>query len=489
MADQPASAEVKAPAYPPLPAEPVTTQHTLKVGRRTLEYSATAGTLPVKIEGVDDPAEVFYIAYTLDAKPAARRARPLLIAFNGGPGSASIWLHMGALGPYRVQLHDQGWMPAPPYRLEPNPHTWLAFADLLFIDPVGTGYSRAKDADANKKFWGVEADLQAVSEFIRLYLTRSGRWSSPLFLAGESYGTTRAAGLSGHLIEMGIALSGVVLVSTILNFQTAHFDQGNDLPYALFLPTYAATARYHKRVPADLQKKPLGEFLAEVEAWAETEYMSALALGDRLPAKRRAAAIETLARYSGLRPEYLDLADLRPEIMRFCKELLRDQRRTVGRLDTRFQGIDATPVTDAPDFDPSYAAILPPYTMLLNDYVRSQLGYETDRVYETLNGDVYANWEWPKGLYTDTSAALRAAFHQNPHMKLLVTCGYYDLATPYFAARYTLEHMGLDAALRDSIRWTYYKAGHMFYIETRSLKRLTADVKKFIGWALGEAEE
>jgi carboxypeptidase C (cathepsin A) len=426
------------------------------------------------------------VAYTLDrpeGTPAS--ARPLIFVFNGGPGSASVWLHLGALGPRRVRMQDEGWMPAPPYRLVENAHTWLDLADLVFIDPVGTGFSRASKPELNPQFWSLQGDLDSVGEVNRLYLTRYGRWASPLFLAGESYGTTRAAGLAGHLIDHGIAFNGLILISTTLNFQTLEFEQGNDLPYVLFLPTYTATAWYHKRLADDLQARPLGEVLAEVAAWAETDYTVALAQGDRLPAETRQAVIERLARYTGLEPRYIAGTGLRIQIHRFCKELLRDEKRTVGRLDSRFRGMDALAVTEMPDFDPSMTAITPPYTAMLNDYVRGALGYETDLEYHTLSFKVNAGWTWNQGKYADTSEALRKALARNPFMKVFVGMGFYDLATPYLATLYTLSHMNIDPAVRASVQTAEYEAGHMFYLDVPSLAKLKADVAAFIAGAVG----
>ncbi len=475
----------KKPEMPEVP--PVETHHTLHMDGTTLSYTVTAGMLPLRNADKDEvTARIFFSAYTLDrAEGQPASSRPLIFVFNGGPGSSSVWLHLGALGPKRVLMQDEGWMPAPPYRLVDNPHTWLDLADLVFIDPVGTGYSRAAKADDAKTFWNLQADLESVGEFIRLYLTRYGRWASPLFLAGESYGTTRAAGLAGHLINKGIAFNGIVLISATMNFQTLEFEQGNDLPYALFLPTYTATAWYHKRLPEDLQSRPLAAVLEEVTAWAGSEYLVALAQGDRLPAERRAAIVERLARYTGLAADYIDGTHLRIEIMRFCKELLRDERRTVGRLDSRFKGMDALAITERPEFDPSYTAIIPPYTAMMNDYVRRELGYETDMEYETLSFKVNEGWEWDKGRYADTSEALRSALARNPFMKVFVAAGYYDLATPFVATNYTLSHMNIDPALRANIALSTYEAGHMLYLDVKSLAKLKADVMGFLAATLG----
>jgi carboxypeptidase C (cathepsin A) len=480
--DKPDAAERKPEPPPP----PIETRHSLTVDGKTLNYTATAGLLPLKNEEKDEiEATVFFVAYTLDrpeGTPAS--ARPLIFAFNGGPGSASVWLHLGALGPRRVRMQDSGWMPAPPYRLIPNAHTLLDVADLVFIDPVGTGFSRAAKPDLNKQYWSVQGDLDAVGEVIRLYLTRYGRWASPLFLAGESYGTTRAAGLAGHLIDRGIAFNGLILISTTLNFQTLDFEQGNDLPYALFLPTYTATAWYHGKLPEDLQARLLHDVLAEVTAWAESEYTVALAQGDRLPEAERKAVIDRLAHYTGLEPRYVDGTGLRIQIHRFCKELLREEKRTVGRLDSRFKGMDALAVTEMPDFDPSMAAITPPYTAMFNDYVRGTLGYETDVEYQTLSYKVNEGWSWDQGKFADTSEALRKALARNPYMRVFVGMGLYDLATPTLATVYTLSHMNIDPEVRANVQTADYEAGHMFYLDAPSLAKLKVDVTGFIAAAL-----
>jgi len=403
-----------------------------------------------------------------------------MFTFNGGPGSASVWLHLGAVGPKRVVLDSAGIMPAPPYRLEDNVQSWLRFADLVFIDPVGTGYSRAATEEIAKQHWGLEGDIKSVGEFIRLFLGRQRRWSSPLFLAGESYGTTRAAGLSRWLVERGIAMSGLVLVSSILNFQTARFTKGNDLPYILFLPSYAATAWYHKRLPG---RRSLEAVLREAEAFAGGEYTLALAKGDQLTRSERQAVIAKLARLTGLSAAYLEATDLRVNIHRFCKELLRDRKRTVGRLDSRFVGIDANAAGEIPEHDPSSSALMPPYTAGINDHLQRTLGWSTDLPYHVFNpGELWKNWTYGDAGqgYPDTSEALRAALSRNPFMRVFVASGWYDLATPYYATRYTLAHLGLDPSLRANLTSADYPAGHMMYVEEESLARLADDVRAFV---------
>jgi carboxypeptidase C (cathepsin A) len=477
-------AQRQTPPPPPDPAmtdgAPVVTHRTVSVGSRTLEYTTTTGMMPLRNAATGETeARIFYVAYTLDGV-ANKSQRPLMFSFNGGPGSSSVWLHLGALGPRRVEMMESGEMPAPPFRLVDNDQTWLDATDLVFIDPVGTGYSRAARPELGQRFFGLQGDIQSVGDFIRLYLTKNERWASPLFLVGESYGTTRASGLSGYLIDRGIAFNGILLISTIMNFQTARFARGNDLPYVLFLPTYTAIAWYHKKLPPDLQQQPLRRVLDEVERWAATDYTTALARGNRLAPAERQEIVNRLARYTGLSKEYVDRSDLRVEIQRFDKELLRAERRTVGRLDGRFKGLDSSDISETPDFDPSMAAIRPPYTATFNDYVRTELGFKSDLEYFILGGGI-GRWDFGSdNSYADTSVSLQSAFAKNPYMRLFVGCGYYDLATPYFAAQYTLDHMALDPSLRGNVSLHYYEAGHMMYIERRSLAQLKRDVAAFV---------
>lgn len=476
------------PAESPKPAAavvaeeiaPVTTRHETTVKGKTLKYSVTTGRLPLKNENGETEAQIFFIAYTAD-RDAETPPRPLMFSFNGGPGSASVWLHLGALGPKRVQMPEDGREPAPPYKLVDNEYTWLQDTDLVFVDPVGTGFSRAAKPENAKKYFGVRGDIQSVGEFIRLYLSRYERWTSPLYLVGESYGTTRAAGLSGYLIERGVAFNGIVLISSVLNFQTIEFSRGNDLPYVVYLPTYAATAWYHKKLAPELQRD-LGKTLAEAKAWALGGYAEALAKGDRLSPDERHAVIARLARYTGLDARYLDNSNLRVEIMRFCKELLRDRKRTVGRLDSRFTGIDENAAGEAPDFDPSMAAIRPPYAATFNQYVRADLGYKSDLEYYVLGGGINSPWDWGSAGegFPDTSESLRSAFAKNPYMNVFIASGHYDLATPFFATEYTVAHMSLEASQRRRIEMKEYEAGHMMYIHADSLAKLKADVSAFL---------
>lgn len=467
-----------------------TSSHELTVNGQTLRYTATAGTMVLKeeaeedgkVEGEKPKATIFYVAYTLDGVEDQSQ-RPLTFSFNGGPGSSSVWLHLGVLGPRRVEMDgEMGALPRPPFRLVDNDFTLLAHSDLVFIDPVTTGYSRPVPGEKRDEFHDFEKDIQSVGDFIRLYTSRAGRWTSPKFLIGESYGTTRAAGLSGYLQERhGMYLNGIMLVSAILNFQTAYFHPGNDMPYILFLPTYAATAHYHERLDDDLQQRPLRDVLEEVEAFALGDYTLALMQGAALPAEQREQIAQQVARYSGLSVDYVRRSDLRVEIMRFTKELLRDEGLTTGRLDTRYKGSDRDSVGEKFEFDPSYAAILGPYSATLNDYVRQELQYESDLPYEILTSRVQP-WSYKKfqNAYVNVADTLRKAMNMNPHLKVLVANGFYDLATPYLATAYTFNHLGLPSGREDDIGMTYYEAGHMMYLHMPSLAQLSEDLGVFV---------
>jgi carboxypeptidase C (cathepsin A) len=470
-------------------APPVQTRHELTIDGQELAYIATAGSLPITDDAGNVEARMFFVAYTVEQETGAS-PRPLSFAFNGGPGSASVWLHMGALGPKRIELNDDGTMPAPPFRVVDNPDTWLSETDLVFVDPVGTGFSRAIKEDLDQKFWSADGDIESVGEFIRLYLNHSNRWDAPLFLIGESYGTFRAAGLAGHLIDKGIAFNGIILVSAVLSMLTLRMqgDRGNDLPYCLFVPSYTATAWYHKALPEDLQSRQLPELLAEVEDWVLSDYLVALAKGDALEGDERARVVEMLARYTGLAPSYVDGSRLRINIMRFCKELLRDRNQTVGRLDSRFTGVDLLGVAEFPEFDPSLAGPTPPFTSAFNQHVRRNLGFETDLMFEAISMKVNEKWEFgSKGQPPETAEALRTALARNPYLKVLVACAHYDLATPYFAIQYTIDHMGIANHLRDNVTFTKYDAGHMMYIDRVERSRLKSDVASFINEAVGPA--
>jgi carboxypeptidase C (cathepsin A) len=468
--------------------ELVETQHVVVIDGEEIPYTARVGTLVLKEEDGKPRASIFYVAYTRDGVADVSQ-RPITFSFNGGPGSSSVWLHLGVLGPRRVLMGEEGHPLPPPYRLVNNDYSLLDVTDLVFIDPVSTGYSRAAEEDEAKEFHGFEKDIASVGEFIRLYTTRFERWSSPKLLAGESYGTTRAAGLSGHLQEeLGLYLNGIMLISAVLNFQTIGFDLGNDLPYILFLPTYATTAWYHKRLPSELQQRDLGEVVEEVRAFAQEPYTLALMQGAALPDAERERIVQKLADYTGLSETYVERSNLRIDIHRFVKELLRDQRRTVGRFDSRFMGIDRDAVGEKFDYDPSYAIVQGAYTAMLNNYVRTALKFESDLPYEILTERVRP-WDYGKyqNQYVNVAETLRAAMTQNPYLQVFVANGYYDLATPYFATEYTFNHLGLDPSLQANISMGYYEAGHMMYLRLLSLQRLKADLACFVQAALASS--
>ena len=463
---------------------PVVTSHEITVNGRTLNYTATAGTLPIKNAAGESEAQIFYIAYSTGTQESAAR-RPLIFAFNGGPGSSSVWLHLGALGPMRVKLNDDGSMPPPPFTLVENNDTWLDVADLVFVDPVGTGFSRATKQDQAAKFYSLNGDIESVGEFIRLYLTRFDRWSSPLFLAGESYGAMRAAGLAGHLVERGIAFNGIVLVSAVLNFSTIGFAPGNDLPYPLFLPCYAAAALFHGKVPGASGDR--AKFLDEVERWSMNEYLVALGKGDRLDREERHVLAAKISSFTGLDAGFVDNCNLRLDQARFAKELLRDGKRIVGRFDARLVGIDVNAAGEQPAFDPGLTAVRPPFTATFNDYVRTALGYRSDREYYILGGGI-GRWDWgAKNSYSETGESLRSAMGKNPAMKLFVASGIYDLATPYWGTEYMLNHLGLDPQQRQNMTSLRYEAGHMMYTDAKVRAQLKRDVAEFIRKAAGNS--
>jgi carboxypeptidase C (cathepsin A) len=501
---------------------PSVTEHTLTVGGKTIHYRATAGYMLMrdwsekkKSEGGDDEkarepapspskegdkskdkdkdkdepkqkAKVFYVAYTRTDAGNDPSKRPITFSFNGGPGSASVWLHMGALGPRRTELTERGEAPLAPYHLVDNEATWLDTTDLVFIDPVSTGYSRTVPGEDPKQFHGYTEDLASVGDFIRLYTSRNTRWASPKFIIGESYGTTRAAGLSDYLQEhYGYYVNGIILVSSVLDFSSIRFAPGNDRPYPLFLPTYTATAWYHKKLPPELQNKPLTDAVHESENFASNQYLLALNRGDQLDENQRKELASNLARFTGLPAETIAQWNFRIPARRFFFDLLKDRNRSIGRYDARFTGIRYEPGTEDYDFDPSYEAVLGPYSATLNDYVRRELKFESDLPYEMI-ADVRP-WNFAnvaQNQYLDVAEDLRKAMSRNPYLKLWVCCGYYDLATPYYAAENVLHGMQLDPTIRDNLRMTFYEAGHMVYINHPSLLQFRKDAETFMQDAL-----
>ena len=467
------------------------TQHSVTIHGEVIQYTVTTGTMVLKEEmekegtpglsdGEQPKAKIFFVAYTRNDVPDRAR-RPLTFSFNGGPGSSSVWLHLGVLGPRRVLMDEQGGPLPPPHRLVENEFSLLDVTDLVFIDPVSTGYSRVVEGKKPKEYHGFKKDIESVGDFIRLYTTRYQRWQSPKYLIGESYGTTRAAGLSGYLQERhGLYLNGIMLVSCALDFATLEFLPGHDLPYILHLPTYAATAWYHRRLAPELQAD-LHATLAEVEAFAAGEYTLALMKGDALTAEETQQIAAKLARYTGLSVDYVLRSNLRIEIMRFCKELLREQRRTVGRLDTRFLGMDRDAAGEFFEHDPSMSNIMGPYTGAFYEYVRRDLKFESDLPYEILSERVHP-WSYTEheNRFVYVGETLRKAMSMNPYLRVYVANGYFDLATPYFATRYVFNHMALDPSLRGSIQSSDFEAGHMMYIHLPSLAKMKQELAAFI---------
>jgi carboxypeptidase C (cathepsin A) len=469
---------------------PAVTHHEIRINGRLLHYTATAGRLPIKEAAGKTDALVFYVAYTLDNVDSA--TRPLMFAFNGGPGSASIWLHMGALGPRKVVLQKDGFLPVAPYRLEDNPNTLLDKTDIVLVDAIGTGFSRPATPTVGRKFWSLTGDIQSFGEFIRLYITRTERWSSPLYLFGESYGTTRAAGVSGYLANKGISFNGIVLLSTVLAFESLEFSKTNDEPYPLILPTYTMIAAYHHKLAPELSEN-LERTRAEVEHWASNEYTLALAKGDALTPQERQATIDGLARYTGLSKEIIDQYNLRIDVQGFTHYLLADQKLRVGRLDGRFSGPDPEGFVETRFFDPTSAQTGPPFTSVLNDYIRRELSYKTDMPYYVMAHDAWGStfkWSWGDAGagWADTASALREAIVINPFLKVHVLEGYYDLATPYYAVNFTMDHLNLTQRYRNNISYATFPAGHMVYLDADSLKKMKDDVGGFIDQTLAPAQ-
>lgn len=471
---------------PPLEDKIFVTQHSLNLRDKKLEYTAKAGTIVLRSEtekdgasdGEQPQAQLFFVAYTLNGVTDLGK-RPITFCFNGGPGSSSVWLHMGVFGPRKVVMGDVGALTPPPFGLEDNPHTLLERSDLVFIDPIGTGFSRVTQGGKAKDFYGFTKDIESVGDFIRLFVTREGRWLSPKFLAGESYGTTRASGLAGYLQERhGMYLNGITLVSTVLDFSTILFNVGNDLPHVLYLPAFAATAHYHGKVSG----VSLENHLRQAEDFAANTYLKALFKGSRLTDNEENRLSKEIARLTGVSKEFVQRSNLRLEIMRFCKELLRDSGKTVGRLDSRFTSADRDSSGQNFEFDPSYAAIYGAYTAAFNQYVRTELGFETDTVYEILSWKVWQPWSYKEfeNKYVNVAETLRKAMNMNPNLRVLVLNGYYDLATPYWASDYVFDHLALPLHLRQNLETKYYEAGHMMYVHAPSLKTMSEDVQGFV---------
>ena len=483
--DKPAEAAAPAPAK----EESSITDHTIKIGGQTIPYKATAATILLKNEKDEQTALIYYTAYTRsDAKDLSQR--PVSFVYNGGPGSSSVWLHMGSFSPRRVVTVNADATPPAPYKLAENPQCLLDKTDLVFIDPVGTGFSHAVGKAQNKDFWGVDQDVKSLAQFINTYVSRTSRWNSPKFLIGESYGTFRSAALSNYMQSHdGLYFNGIVLISSVLDLGTISFNAGEDKPYIFYLPSYAATAWYHKV----LKDRPenLSPLLDQARQFAQTEYASALMKGSRLGEAEKSAVAKKLARYTGLSEDYLSKANLRVNLPQFMKELQRVRGLTTGRLDARFSGWSYDLLGEYAEYDPQDVAINGAFTAVFNNYVRDELKFGKDLVYHTGSDEAGSSWDWKHrggdnfGFpgSPNVEGDLIQAMLANPHLQVEVENGIYDLATPFFATEYTMEHLGLPVKLQKNIHLQYYDAGHMMYLRDEDLAKLKANIASFIDGA------
>ncbi len=487
------AAEVEAGwARAPVKEAATASSHTVTVNGRVLHYTATAGTLTLRDDSGKPTASMFYVAYTLDgADPAT--PRPVTFFYNGGPGSSSIWLHMGSFAPMRVRTSNPETIRPAPFAFGPNDQTLLDKTDMVFLDAIGTGFSRPLGATEAKAFWGVDQDADAFAKGIIRYVTRNSRWNSPKFLFGESYGTSRSAAVSYQLQDRGMALNGVVLLSSILNFGV---DQpGYDEVYIGYLPSYAATAWYHNKIankPADLET-----FVAQARAFALGPYAAALAKGDKITAEERDAIAQQMSVLTGLSPDFIKRANLRVSLDRFQKELLRDQRLTVGRFDSRYTGVDTDAAGSSPDYDPSDTAISGAFIGTFSDYLTRDLGYKTDMPYQVAAYSLKDfDWDWkhksPVGgdsqTTPDVALDLAAAMRTNPYLHVLSLNGYYDMATPFTSTEYDLSHMMLEPAQQKNLEFRYYPSGHMVYLNPEALRQMHADLADFFDRAVASAQ-
>jgi carboxypeptidase C (cathepsin A) len=488
-AEKPAAAE----AAPPKEESSVT-EHVIHLGAQSVPYKATASTLLLKNDKDEPTALIYSTAYTRsDTKDAAHR--PVAFVYNGGPGSSSVWLHMGAFGPRRVRTRDAAATPPAPYRVEDNSGCLLDVTDLVFVDPVGTGFSHPVGKAEGKDFWGIDEDIRSLAQFITTWVSRNGRWNSPKFLIGESYGTFRSAALSNYLQNHdGMYVNGIVLISSVLDLGTISFNPGVDMPYIFYLPSYAATAWYHKA----LKDRPddLAGFLDEARHFAETDYSRALMQGDRLNPQEKAAAARALSRYTGLAEDYLMKADLRVSLGQFMEELQRDRRLTTGRLDARFTGWTYDLLSEFAEYDPQDTAITGPFTAAFNAYVREDLKFGEGKEYHVMSEEAGRAWNWKRGGgdhdrggffpgSPNVEGDLIQAMLTNPHLQVEVENGLYDLATPFLATEYTFDHLGLPEELRKNVHLQYYDAGHMMYLRDDDLAKLRSSVARFITGASG----
>ncbi len=477
-----------APEGGPPREESSVTEHTIRIGGQTISYRATAATMLLKDTSGAPIGSLYYTAYTRnDAGDLSRR--PISFIYNGGPGSASMWLHMGAFGPRRIVTTEAAPTPPPPYQLVDNENTLLDVTDMVFIDPIGTGFSKPVGKGAGREFWGVDEDARSLTEFIYQYVSRNGRWNSPKYLIGESYGTTRSAVLVNRLQSSeNMDFNGVVLISSVLDFETLQFAPGHDISYVLYLPSYAATAAFHHVIP---QPANLSAFLDSARQWAMGPYQDALNKGSALPAAERAAVLRQLSAYTGLSQEYLDRANLRVNLAQFNQELNRAKGMVAGRLDSRFLGPEFNLLSERSEYDPQSEAISSAYTTAINSYLRDDLKFPAGDQRYVGGGGVQWNWNrQPQGgrggggffrSATYVGSDLANALVSNPNLHVEVENGYYDMATPFFATEYTMDHLGVNADLRSHVGLKYYEAGHMMYLHVPALQQLKANIAAFIG--------
>lgn len=468
--------------YIPAGAQVTVTNGSIQYSNSKLDYITHTGYLDLKNDTGKLIAKVFFTYYRKKGETAANR--PITFTFNGGPGSSSVWLHMGGLGPKRVLLKDDGTATAPPYKYINNEYSWLDKTDLVFIDPVSTGYSRAASGESPKQFHGYVEDIQSVGSFIRYFLSKYERWGSPKFLAGESYGTTRAAGLSKFLTDSyRIYINGIFLISPVLNFGTNDYYVGNDLPRALYIPSYTAAAWYHKKLAPELQND-FAKALRESEAFALGEYATALIKGGWLTAAEKEQMAEKMSYYTGLSKEFCLNANLRVEENRFYKELRRKDGLSIGRLDARFTGTDLDNAGEYVSFDPSFTNIDGPFTSALNDYFQKELNFKEEKPYNIFGPVSPWNYNNVQNQFLNVAESLRDAMAKNPALKVYVGSGYYDFATPYFTARYDIEHMFLRPEARKNVKHYFYNSGHMYYINMPDMIQFKKDVDAFFEWSL-----
>ena len=450
-----------------------------------VRYVAQTGTIPVLKDDGTPRANVFYVYYAvtdaegkrLGAKDAS--SRPITFCFNGGPGASSVWLHLGGLGPRRLDLPPEGLSPATVLKVVDNPNSILDATDLVFVDPVSTGLSRAAKGEKPEQFFGVDEDIQAVGEFVRLFTTREQRWASPKYFCGESYGVMRVAGLAQYLQEKhGLYAEGLMLMSGLVNFGTISADIGNDLPFIVFLPAFTATAHFHQKLPPDLQAD-LGKALAESRAFAKGEYALALLQGAELPKDERSRIVEKLARLTGLSAEKIDEQALRIEPAFFREMLLRKEGKIVGRFDARVTGEYGDRSELRPEFDPSFSNIVGGFASAVNAYVRGELGYESDNPYHVL-GNLPWKWTSFEGRYVSTEGKLANAMKTNPRLRVVVLTALHDLAVPGESMRFSIAHMTLPKSVRDNIAFQEYGSGHMMYLYKSDAEKLRRDLLEFV---------